>query len=506
MKESKGKENAQKKGVPKLLVYALAAVVLLAAGALLFAGYFTPAGPVQQPGNQTAAASAEKLLLSSFDAGASLVDYEIAYTIVENGVASEYHMIRNGENSWVNVLGDFGQMEGFFGKNESYDVVCLTYNNLTRCAMQENNSDFRNIAASLKVLLPDAKTYLAQKDQLSKLIAAKAITFTGLAVEETVGPFAARKITYSLDYKGLTVNQLNSIGIAPNDPAVTDYSDQRVSFWVDGKTGLVARSLSTRYEGLKKASFESTYSKIYVGKAAVPVAPGGLIPASAFAYFYASAVQDYAEREACARMETAQGRDSCFKSMAVDKASAQLCRRIESGTEKESCLLIVAQYNRDASLCAGLAGMADDCYIAVAGETGDFELCKNLKNAGLAGQCASAAAEGVKKAEAEEAQRQKLLASKGCGVDSDCKVFGNIGQYCAPANSSDSFPDGPVGMGACFAGLPCACSGSVCSFAKNETYYACVSDVERAGLEGYLKGIAAEAEAASKANSTNSTN
>lgn len=507
-KPARGKKEEAGQNGPGWAVYAgLGAVVLLAA-VLLGLGYFTPRPPAEQPGqvNATGLSSpAAKLLLSSFDRGDALKDYLLDYREIENGVESRYQLARSGNRSWVLVQGGFGQLEGFFGADNSTDVLCLAYDDAIKCAMEGNDSEVKGIADRLKVLLPDGATYVAQKKQYADLISAGAIIFDGGLVEEKVGAFTTQKISYALSYRGLTVNQLLSLGIPPDNPNVATYADQRVSFWVDRGTGLVVRSLATWADGLKKESYERIYSKALLGNQALPAPPSQLVQPKAFARFYQGAVEDYVARETCAAHPTQEGRDACFKGEAVGRGSVELCRRIIGRTEFENCALIVAQSRADAAICGNLTMLGDDCLIAVASQNGDFGLCRRLANTSLSSQCIEAATEGARKAAEQEEQARRLAARKNCAADSDCAVFGGAGQYCLPVNSTGQFANGTGAADACFAGLPCGCLGGFCGFAKDDAYYSCVDAAETAALEDYIRSLAAEAEKNRAANSTNSS-
>jgi len=94
----------------KMLVLVAAVVVLIVAGAVYFGqgGKATPP-PAEQPKTAPLETPAAKLLLSAFDAGARMQDFELVYAVNENGVASEYQLRSAGGNSYVNISGNFLQ-------------------------------------------------------------------------------------------------------------------------------------------------------------------------------------------------------------------------------------------------------------------------------------------------------------------------------------------------------------------------------------------------------------
>ena len=83
----------------------------------------------------------------------------------------------------------------------------------------------------------------------------------------------------------------------------------------------------------------------------------------------------------------------------------------------------------------------------------------------------------------------KLYASRNCANDTDCMVFGNQNQYCAPKGTTTQFANGTSLFYACLKGVPCGCQEGFCGFAKNDTYYNCTNAVEDQQLEEYIKSL-----------------
>lgn len=483
---------AEKKKGNDTKVLALVAVVIVLA--IAGATYFGQGGKAAPPQNETPKAApletpAAKLLLSAFDAGARMRDFGLAYAVNENGATSAYQLRSAGINSWVNISGSFGNLQGYFGGNNASDVLCLTYAGESRCALAQNNSDAAKIAASLKIQLPDAKTFLAQKSQIAKLINVGAIKLDAGAIDERVGDFDAQKIAYSLDYRKLTVDQLASVGISPSDPSLASVSDQKVSYWIDRKTGMIVRSRATFKENLIPNTYETEYSELVLGETALPPAPKGVVETASFVAFYKRAESDFTAKQSCLNLAAGE-QAACLKSMAAQRRDWEVCRLISDKKEYEACTLIVAQSTNNYVLCGKLELYADDCHISVAGQTGNFELCRNLKNASLIPQCAKAATEGTRKASLEQEALRKALEYRNCAVESDCGTFGNANQYCAPKNSTIQAANGSSAVLACFKNLPCGCNEGYCGFRKNDTYYQCINNAEEAELEKYIKDLA----------------
>lgn len=484
-------------GNQAMLIAVAAAIIVLAAAYVHFGQAATPL-PGEKPGSsasQIDSASA-KLLLASFDKGAALGGYRFDYTTNENGASSQYELAMDGNSSWVKETADFGSREGFFGKDNESDVLCLSYGGSRLCAVAGNDSDLQGVASDLKTMLPNKEVFLKQKERLRKHIASGAIVFSGEPVAEKVGAFGTKKVSYTLNYRNLTVQQLIAIGVSPNDPTLTSITDQEVAYWIDDESGLVVKSSATWRENLIPNTYRTEYASVETGNVEVPSPAGGVIEAGAFLKFYANAVQDYQAKLVCMASPQPE-RDSCFKSVAAERNDWEICKKISSEQEYESCTIIVAYNTNNHVLCEKLSLLGDDCYISVASKTGNFELCKNLKNTSLSSSCADAAAAGKKAVEAQDAIDRKRFEASNCKVDSDCRIAGNAGQYCVPSNNTGPFANESSAAFACLRGVPCGCMDGFCGFAKDDPYYACVSRVENKAIEEYINALTS--------NSTNQT-
>ena len=483
-------DDVKRKTDPKMIVFAAAVIVAALAVIGYYGGFFggAAASPVQPNPTLPLATPEARLLLASFDKGAALSDYSLKYSANDNGVQSNYSIIRNGSDSWVNVQGTFGKMYGFFGKNNATDVVCLEYGGEAKCALTGNQSGMLEIAASLKILQPTPLAYLNQKDDTRRLIATGAIKLNQGVVSEKVGGFDTQKIAYALDYSNLTVQQMVSLGMSPNDETLLAVTDQRVTYWIDGPTGLMVKSHASYNNRGTPGFYDTEYGQVKLGAAVVPEKPGSVVATEAFVDFYSKSTKDYAERAACFAKKGAE-QDTCVKSIAVNKGDWEICKLIKTPFEYESCSVIVAQETNNHVICGKLSVLADDCYIAVAGETGNFELCKSVKNLSLSSNCIEAATAGQKKNEAASALAAKAYAARNCAGDNDCKTFGNAAQYCAPKNSTSQFANGTGPIYACLKGVPCGCLEGYCGFGKNETYYACLNGVEDDELRAYINSL-----------------
>jgi len=488
-----GKKEAKTNSSQSMLITAAAVLIVLAAAFFYFSQKATeqPA-PVQLAQNQLETASA-KLLLASFEKGAALEEYLLNYTTDENGAETRYEVSSDGINSWVRESADFGSREGFFGKDNATDVLCLKYGGRRVCAQAGNDSDMASIAVDLKTLLPNKETFMKQQENLRKHIAAGAIKFESEPVSEKLGQFDTRKITYSLDYRALTVQQLIGIGVQPNDPGITSITDQKVTYWIDKKSGLIVKSAAAWRQNLIPNSYQTAYDTVSETPQ-VPAKPDSVLETRAFVRFYAESVQDYQAKLICLS-QPQPDQDLCFKSIAAQRNDWELCKKISGKKEYETCTVIVAQNTNNDVLCGKLELLSDDCYIAVASKTGNFELCKLLKNQSLGENCTQAAAEGKRAAEEKDLLTKKKFENANCKIDTDCRLAGSASQYCVPKNTTGTFANETSPVVACLRGVPCMCDEGYCGFAKDDPYYACVSRIEDRMLREYIAALA---------NSTNS--
>ncbi|VVB99324.1 Uncharacterised protein [uncultured archaeon] len=497
------KKETQTNIDPKLAIAAAVAIILIAAGAW----YFTQpmAGGVVPPQNQTQLDNASAaLLLGSYDRMAALQDYHLKYTNTEDGEPTTYDIYKNGANSSVSVTGTFGMMEGFFSANNSTDVVCLTYKNVRKCAMAGNDTTMQEIADSLRIYRSNTKAAASQKSKTEELLGVGAIRFTSSPVPEKVGNFGTEMLAYSLDYRNLTVQQLISIGVQPNDQSIYRITNWVVQNWVDTATGLIVKSSTSYKDNLVPHSFTQVYSEVKIGAPALPPVPANITPAKSFLQFFTDSQTDYTELLNCG----AAGNESaaCFKTLAFSRQDPEVCRLIKEPLAEEQCTLVLAQTMADARLCNGLAILHDDCYIAVVGENGNSSLCAKLQNQSSLSNCLKAVGDGQKKAEQAAMAKQRLAAGMNCNADTGCKQTGSFGQYCMPLNATVPSTNESSPYSACYAGRPCGCVQGYCEFRQNDTYDKCVDRVDEGFFNNFVEQIKAASNQSAAENSTNHTN
>ncbi|MFA6489707.1 MAG: hypothetical protein WCT52_03410 [Candidatus Micrarchaeia archaeon] len=498
-----GTKTAEKKGGfdMKLVAGALAIIVIAAAIYAFYGAGIWGNPPVPLVKNTTYGLNSTEaqLFLASFNKTAAITDYNVTFSQLRNGLPYEISEIRKGDRLWIRLEDVFAPREGFFtGENDSNhtDVVCLTYGNATRCAKLLNNGTIK-VATDIKsVKLGDRQMNLEQGEGMRKLIGIGAVRITGPAVDEKVGNFDTKKISYTFDLQHLSVKELVDLGLSPTDQGVLVTA--KVTYWIDTVTGMMVKSDSTQMlNGSVVGAYSTEYSALSLVAGEPPLPPAEVGDSSSFVKFYSDSQDDFLTKETCKAQPTQADVDACYKAMGVEKSDWELCKRISDKVGYVSCTMIVAQNTKNHALCEHLNESADDCYIAIVGENGNAELCKKLTNESLSGQCALAAAEGKKKVEDAERKANELSARKNCVTDSNCSVF--AGAVCAPKNSTPQFTNESNPYLACFSNLPCGCSNGFCAYQKNETYYKCVSDIDEAFLNEYINKKVEEA------NATNST-
>lgn len=486
------------------IIAGIVVVVIVLIAAAYFGGFFGQGTPTSPPGTQPANASSElqyastKLLLSSYDSQAALNVYTIAYSINDNGAKTQYEVASNQTNSYVRVEEPSDTIQGFFGQDNSTNVICLTYVNETECAFVGQNATSVALASRLMGVEPAQSALQDQKTAATTLIEAGAIKMDPAITNQAVGPFDAKEVQYDLDYSNLTLQTLTALGISPSDIDLTR-TNQHVELWIDSATGLIIQSHAT-YVSNGVPGFVDTNYTIAQPTATFPPLPTQGISTEAFVQFYQLAEQDYYAMANCAS-QSGQAQDTCYQTLAVNDNRYQTCKMITNESSYEHCTIIVAQNTGNAALCASLTLYPDDCYIAVASQTGNSSLCNNLINTSLNSTCLAAAAQGKQLQEQAVQAQEQLNASRNCNVSSDCKITGNANQFCVPVNSNITYSNSTSPEYSCLKGIPCTCQSGFCGFATNSTYDDCVNAVDQQGYEAYIEGLAQQ----QQANATNST-
>jgi len=455
-----------------------------------------------------AALHASKLLFSSMEKEAGVAEVHMKYADVEDGAATAYDIRNNQTDGWVLEQGDYGSLQGYFGQDNKSDVVCLTYMNQTKCAKTGTDENLLQVATRLKTRLPSPKTSLANLQFAEKLTAAGAAVFQDAVENVTLNGFETEKLAYTLDYRNLTVQQLISIGASPNDPSIYSISNWIVWNWIDRKSGLLVKSSTSYVQKGVPHSFSREFSVLATNSVVVPKSAESLVGATAFAKFYQDSEADYTAKMKCLASPKAE-RGACLKNIAVGNGDAGTCDLIENAKEHGLCMMVVAQTTKNAELCVKAGVYADDCYIAVVGETGDAELCKKLQNQSLLQNCYEAKLSGERIAAQQKEAADRIAAGRNCQNDSGCHIAGNMKQYCAPTTNNGPFANASdQAYAACLKGVPCGCDDGYCAFRKqdNENYTKCISAIETKWTENFIKKLAGEAEARkAAANKTNGT-
>ncbi len=489
----------------KLVVLTAAVVLLALVGAAYYMGYF--GGQPQQPAKPATGQEATRIFLLAMDKESQLGGAHLQYTDFENGFSTRYELRTAQNSSWVAETGDYGSLEAFFGQNNSTDAICLTYLNKTKCANVGESESVAQIASRLKTRLPSVEAAVANKRLVERLIGAGAIKFSDDIASERLGSFETKRVVYNLDYRNLTVQTLISIGISPNDPTIYSITNWTVTNWIDERSGRLVKSETWYSQNGAPYSFSRVFSVLEEPGGDIPAAPQTMLSASAFSAFYQSAEEDYMKKRACLNGPVGE-KSTCLKSLAVENGDPSACDLIADVREAGLCFLVVAQTTKNATLCQKAGSLVDDCYIAVASETGDGELCKKLENSSLIANCYEAKLVGELAAAEKKAEKERLLAGRNCEDDSGCYVAGGMGQYCAPSANKGPFANETALQFACLKGVPCGCVDGYCRFKtfENENYTSCMEEVEDKLTEDFIRKIAQDAEAARKAaNQTNNS-
>lgn len=487
--EKAGKEEEKNKGVFGLptstlaiiAVVAIAAIALIYYGAMQRQGGGTVETPV--PPLETEAA---KLLLSSYDASMALSTYSLNYSTDEDGATSQYLLMDSGTGRFARVEGGFGAVEGYFAVgNETEDIACLGFRNQTKCTKVGNDTDTRGVADNIAGLFLSKSQRAEKKEFMRMLIEYGAAKPSKEVADEKVGPFEAKKASYSLSYKNVTVQQLLAMGISPDDQSIYAIDNYVMTFWVDKKTGLLVKSRETySVEGASHV-FATEYSGISLSAPQLPEKPAALSTPAEFLLFYSKSAQEYTSDMKCRALPKSE-QDSCFKALAYERRDPEICGRISGKDLYENCVLILAQRSTSDLLCERLDTLKDECYIAIVAETGNADLCKKVQNQSLIEACADAVAAGMRKMDDVNQELLRTVSKQNCASGNDCMVAGKFGEFCVPKNTTLLPINENSLFYGCYANLSCGCSGGYCGFAKNESYYKCISDTEEEAFRSYI--------------------
>ncbi len=294
------------------------------------------------------------------------------------GKFSSSYTIHDGTNDYIFAKGLIHNEEVFIFKNgtdvPTEIIFCLTFNKTRNCAVVGNSSLLSRVA-QLEGLSPEYTTR-AQIKELDVLNKSHGLVFLSAQAKGK-----EQCLTFALNYDKLSLTDLKQIGLLPSDPKLTLFSDYRITYCIADNV-LSYTNLSYRYLGREMKS--ESYFNYDFSDVSFPLVNESLKNASFVDSLLAKVFRIEKEARACMKKDK---KDLCFKTLAVKEALPDLCDF--AGEERDRCYVILASEVENENICNNIedGALKDDCFYEIAMKKEDSAICNNIMNETIKDEC-----------------------------------------------------------------------------------------------------------------------
>ncbi|MFA6530875.1 MAG: hypothetical protein WCT31_04040, partial [Candidatus Micrarchaeia archaeon] len=310
-------------------------------------------------------AEIEQLYLQSLNVGKNANNYFYQYQEDLAGYKMRTALVQSNGRQMAILETPIAMKKFYYLENDT--IMCITFEGREACASLNNQTDVTKYSKWLKQQFFTASGIDTQKQMAELLIKKNAITFLTASKSEVNGKECER-ITFSVDYGNLTLEDLVLFGITSSSP----HKINGELCYDTEANEIYEKSYTYKYLGKEAAtkftliSADWNYSK--------PIeANGNLTMGAIDIYFDASSKEN--ELLSCLSITDSEEKDRCVFSMALGNGYSTICEY--AGTKAGICILNFAAARKDPTMCAQIADSAtkDDCYLEVAGAKHDASLC-----------------------------------------------------------------------------------------------------------------------------------
>lgn len=429
-----------------IVVIVVAAGIYMAAQAL---------GGTGEHGGEEHGTNLSELYFRAIEKPIGVGDYTYSYReTYENGYWMDVTASRRGDLQYVHKKDPAYERWAYFEPNST--VLCIRHLGEEACASINSSSRFASYANELGRLLYDDEALRMTADMNRKLYAYGGLVFEGSAESEANGR-ACTEMRYHIDYSGLTVAQLNDMGLSASSPLVLRSKQYNYTMCVDpGDYEMYRKRIEFIDLGVYTL-IESETTGVEWGTGMDVGAPENLSDDSGLYDIYSNAKQKTDEYFACLG---ANNSDRCIAEAAVAWGDPALCEEIVS--ERDFCFLNAGLVARDPSVCGKVSpSVKDTCHIEFADRMKDPSFCELIADAAMKAQCISLNSTGTGE----------------CTSDLDCARAGCSSQLCLPASQANGTMTTCeyVPEYACLAQTTCGCIGGSCGWRQTPEYLNCLN-------------------------------
>ncbi len=455
--------------IPSRIIFALAMAAAVL-GLLLLAGCTQsgPGGTTNATANITHTVSADanadgfSLIAKSFDHLAQLGDYSLTVND-SNGAYDTFETIeRLGALQHVQLKTPVDTKNVYWTGNET--IYCITTPEKPQdlCFQVTNNSFFYPETAGYKTMIFDSNYIDGSRQENQLFQASYARTFIANVTNETYNGFPCRQTEFTTDYKKMTVDQLNQLGLTSDTYQFNDNFDTKMCIADNGVPIYLDMSYLEVYDNLTRRTVR-TVTDFKTGGFNITV-PQVNSNESAFGAEYNDALAALKAYASCFKVQNESDRNDCYKGSAFQSKDAKICQKISDVQKHDQCIIAIMSDTVEPQLCNSTTVFADDCYADAARVTNDSSYCLQVKNESVQKLCLDYL-NGTIKPQPE------------CTSDADCMPTGCSATVCAPKDSPVTTTCEWLPQYDCYkqSFASCGCNAGICGWKQNASLTACIA-------------------------------
>lgn len=324
------------------------------------------------------------ILLAAIEKPYKYTNYTYGYIDKIDDYPIEIRMVHSPDFSIVKIKNPIFEKSVYF--NSELNVLCVTHwKNISCSEISQNSTAMPNVQEMKDLLF---STRLDNSINAMKVyIKSGAVKFNEKIGKGEVDGKKCNIIKYVLDYSKLTIEDLEKIGMSPNNPVLFVSKNYTFEYCIDNENNVLSISMDYTYFDEKRR----TETKIIENG-------WGNINKSEFVFdelknetetieFFTNALNEEKSVYACSKNQTTK--DTCLKNYAIQNHAPDIC--LLAGTLKDGCLIITILDKQRVDLCQKMdnESMKDECWTEIAWRTKNETLCTNVVDKNKKTYCVS---------------------------------------------------------------------------------------------------------------------
>lgn len=449
-----------------IIIFALA----LAAFALLLAPGCTQTQPGQannttggttSPG-MDANTDGYMLIAKSFDNLEMLGDYSITINDSKETYNTLETVEREGNLSHVQLATPVDTKDIYWNGETTTYCIKTPEKPDQACIDVSNESEFYPETLGYASMLYNDNYVQGSKRENQIFQASYAREFTANVTNQTYNGFPCAQTEFTTDYKKMTVDQLDMLGLTSDTYQFND--NFKTVLCIDQKGLPIFINISYRevYDNLTRST---TRQAIAFKESGIGISiPQANSNETAFGKEYNDAIASLKAYATCFRVKNEPDRNDCYKGSAFDSKDAKICAKVSDQSKHDQCVIAIMSSTVSPELCSQTSVFADDCYAEAARVTENSTYCMSVKNESVQKLCLDYLS-GTYQPQVE------------CTTDADCMPAGCSSQICAAKGSDIVTTCEWKNEYACYkeSFASCGCNAGICGWKQNDSLAQCLA-------------------------------